>query len=249
MTWALAGAVALGAAAGGFIQGLSGFAFGLTALAIWAWTVDPRAAGALVVFGTFVGQLMALGTVRRGFNALRVLPFIIGGVVGVPLGVLFLRHIDPADFKLAVGIILLIWCPMMLVARALPHIATGGGKWADGAAGWVGGVMAGLAGLNGPAPILWCTLRGWGRDVQRAVFQIYSLVIQGVTLAAYVASGTIHGDTILLFAIVAPAMVIPTLIGARLYHRFSDAGFRRLVLLLLTASGAILAGSSLVQSL
>jgi uncharacterized protein len=248
MTMPLAAVVALGAAAGGFIQGLSGFAFGLVALGIWAWAVDPKVAGALVVFGTFVGQLMALATVRRGFDAVRILPFIVGGVLGVPFGVALLRHIDPQGFKLAIGVILLIWCPTMLTLRKLPHIAVGG-RWADGTAGWVGGVMAGLAGLNGPAPILWCTLRGWGRDVQRAVFQTYSLVIQGVTMAAYIVTGTIGSDTLWLFAIVAPAMLVPTLIGAQLYGRFSDVGFRRLVLSLLTASGAILAGAGLAQLL
>jgi uncharacterized protein len=33
--------VALGAAVGGFVQGLSGFAFGLAAMAIWAWCIEP----------------------------------------------------------------------------------------------------------------------------------------------------------------------------------------------------------------
>jgi uncharacterized protein len=43
-----------------------------------------------------------------------------------------------------------------------------------------------------------------------------------------------------LFLVVAPAMLVPTLIGARLYRRFSDAAFRKVVLGLLAASGAIL---------
>jgi uncharacterized protein len=93
---------------------------------------------------------------------------------------------------------------------------------------------------------LWCALRGWGRDAQRAVFQSFNLVMQIVTMAAYIATGTISAETAWLFAIVAPAMLVPTLIGARLYRRFSDAGFQRLVLLLLTASGALLVIASLV---
>jgi uncharacterized membrane protein YfcA len=244
----LAVIVALGAAAGGFIQGLSGFAFGLVAVGIWAWTIDPALAGALVVFGSLVGQVLSLGTVRQGFDAARIMPFIVGGLLGVPIGVALLHHIDPQGFKLAVGIILLLWCPTMLVARTLPRIHWGG-RWADAGAGWLGGVMGGLGGLTGPAPILWCALRGWGRDTQRAVFQSFNLLMQGVIMAAYVATGSIGFDTLWLFAIVAPAMLVPTLIGARLYRRFSDSGFRRLILLLLTASGAMLVVSSLVRLL
>jgi uncharacterized protein len=239
-------AVALGAILGGFVQGLSGFAFGLVALGIWAWSVDPTIAGPLVVFGSLVGQILSLGTVRRGLDPGRILPFVVGGLIGVPVGVALLRQIDPLGFKLAVGIILLIWSPTMLLLRDLPR-ATGGGRWADGLAGWVGGVMGGLGGLTGPAPTLWCALRGWGRDAQRAVFQTFNLVMQIVTMAAYLVTGTISGETALLFAIVAPAMLVPTLIGARLYRRFSDAGFQRLVLLLLTASGALLVVSALLR--
>jgi uncharacterized membrane protein YfcA len=248
VTLSLAAIVALGAAVGGFIQGLSGFAFGLVALAIWAWGVEPRISGPLVVFGSLVGQLLALGAARRGFDLPRLLPFIVGGVAGIPIGVLLLHHIDPTGFKLAVGLILLVWCPFMLLARALPTIRAGG-RWADGGAGWVGGVMGGLGGLNGPAPILWCALRGWGRDTQRAVIQSYSLVIQAVTMGTYVATGTIQAETLWLFAIVAPSMLVPTLLGARLYHRFSDAGFRRAILILLALSGVVLVSSSLLRLL
>lgn len=235
-------AVALGAAAGGFVQGLSGFAFGLVALGIWAWSVDPTIAGPLVVFGSLVGQLLSLGTVRRGLDVGRIWPFVVGGVIGVPIGVALLQQIDPLGFKLAVGVVLVLWCPTMLLAPRLPHVA-GIGQWADGLAGWIGGVMGGLGGLTGPAPTLWCAVRGWGRDAERAVFQTFNLVMQTLTMAVYIASGTIGGDTYRLFAIVAPAMLIPTLIGARLYRRFTDLGFRRFVLVLLTLSGAALISS------
>ena len=231
--------VALGAAAGGFVQGLSGFAFGLVAMAVWAWALDPVLAGPLVVFGSLVGQLLSAGSIRRGFDPRRVLPFVAGGVLGVPLGVALLRHIDPLAFKLAVGVLLVVWCPAMLLARDLPRVA-GGGRFADGGAGMLGGVMGGLGGLTGPAPTLWATLRGWDRDAQWAVFQVLNLAMHGLTMAAYLATGTVSAEVARLFLVVAPAMLVPTLIGARLYRRFSDAAFRKVVLGLLAASGAIL---------
>ena len=244
----LTGVVALGAAAGGFVQGLSGFAFGLVAMAVWAWWLDPVLAGPLVVFGSLVGQLLSVRSIRRGFDARRVLPFVLGGVAGVPLGVWLLRHIDPLLFKLAVGVLLVVWCPAMLFARGLPRVARGG-RPADAGAGWLGGVMGGLGGLTGPAPILWATLRGWDRDAQRAVFQVFNLAMHGLTMAAYLATGTISGEAARLFLVVAPAMLVPTLIGARLYRRFSDAAFRSLVLWLLAASGAVLIATTLPRLL
>jgi uncharacterized protein len=236
--------VALGAAVGGFVQGLSGFAFGLTAMAIWAWCIEPVTVGPLVAFGSLFGQIFSIGAVRRGLDLGLIWPLVAGGVLGVPLGVALLPHLDPLVFKLGVGVLLLVWCPTMLVVRDIPRI-TGGGRLADALVGWIGGIMCGIAGLNGPAPILWTTLRGWERDRQRAVFQTFGLVTQALTIAAYLAIGIIEAGTTRLFVVIVPAMLIPTLLGARLYRRFTDTGFRRVVLGLLSASGAMLVATSI----
>ncbi|MBV1799777.1 sulfite exporter TauE/SafE family protein [Siccirubricoccus sp. G192] len=242
------GAVALGAAAAGFVQGLTGFAFGLVAMAIWAWTVDPVLAGPLVVFGSLVGQVIGLGSLRPGLDWRCILPFVAGGLLGVPLGVLLLGRIDPLGFRLAVGLLLVLWCPAMLFAQDLPRI-TRGGRLADAGAGWAGGVMGGLGGLSGPAPILWVTLRGWDRHAQRAVIQVFNLAMHATTMAAYLATGTVSAEAARLFAVVLPAMLVPSLLGARLFHRFSDAGFRRVVLGLLAISGAVLIATTLPKLL
>ena len=57
------------------------------------------------------------------------------------------------------------------------------------------------------------------------------------------------GEAARLFLMVAPAMLAPALVGARLYRRFSDAAFRRLVLGLLTASGAVLVATTVPKLL
>src|SRR5579863_9852658 len=97
--------VLIGALAAGFVQGLSGFAFGLVAMTIWVWTIAPQLAGPLVVFGSLVGQLLSLGSFRRSFSLRRLWPFVLGGCVGTPIGVWMLHYVDPNVFKLAVGLI------------------------------------------------------------------------------------------------------------------------------------------------
>ena len=66
-------------------------------------------------------------------------------------------------------------------------------------------------------PTLWCTLRGFDKDVQRAVIQNFNLAMLAVTFTTYVATGIATREMVPLFAIVAPAMLIPSLLGARLY--------------------------------
>lgn len=235
--------VALGAIVAGFVQGLSGFAFGMVAMSFWAWTLDPRLAATLSVFGALVGQLLAVFTVRRGFNLRLLLPFVLGGLAGIPLGVSVLPHLDMAWFKALLGGFLALWCPVMLMARSLPPI-TVGGRLGDTVAGMAGGVLSGIGGFAGPVPTLWATLRGFGKDEQRAVIQNFNLSMLLVTMGVYLGSGVVTVQMLPYFAIVAPAMLVPTLLGARLYIGISEARFRQIVLGLLTASGVALLASS-----
>jgi len=235
--------VVLGAVAAGFVQGLSGFGFGMVAMSFWAWTIDPRLAAAMTVFGALTGQLLAAFTVRRGFSWSNLLPFVLGGLVGIPIWVKVLPHLDPLIFKTFIGGLLAVWCPIMLFATRLPRI-TAGGKVADGVVGAMGGIMGGIGGFTGVIPTLWCTLRGFERDVQRSVIQNFNLSMLAVTMASYIVTGVVTTDMLPLFAIIVPAMLVPTLLGARVYVGISDVTFRRVVLGLLTLSGIALLVSS-----
>ena len=237
-----------GAIVAGFVQGLSGFGFGMTAMAIWAWVLDPQLAALPAVFGPLTGQVIPPVTVRRGFDMKRLLPFIIGGLVGIPIGVTLLPMLDPVIFKVFLGAFLVTWCPVMLLIGQTPHIRRGG-RIADGVSGALGGIMGGIGGFTGVIPTLWCTLRGYDRDTQRSIIQNFNLSMLAVTMATYLASGIVTRDMWPMFAIVAPAMLIPSLLGSRLYIGISDVAFKRVVLGLLTASGVALLASALPQLL
>lgn len=239
---------ALGAVVAGFVQGLSGFAFGLVAMSFWAWALEPRLAACLAVFGALTGQIVAAFTVRRGLDWKLLTPFLVGGLAGVPAGVWLLPHLDTQAFKAALGGLLVLWCPAMLLSRQLPRI-TFGGRYVDGVVGMAGGILSGMGGFSGTLPTLWCTLRGFHKDTQRSVIQNFNLAMLSVTLGIYGTSGLITREALPFFAIVAPAMLIPSYLGARLYIGLSEARFRQIVLSLLTVSGVGLLGSSVPKLL
>lgn len=231
--------ILFGAVLAGFVQGLSGFGFGLTAMAVWAWALEPRLAAVLAVAGALAGQVLAALTVRRGFDAVRLAPFVAGGLLGLPLGLWLLPRLDVPLFRALLGGLLVTWCPLMLLAPRLPRI-TRGGRLGDAASGLAGGVMGGLGGFTGAIPTLWCTLRGFDKDTQRAVIQNFNLAMLSVTFAAYLWQGIVTPAMLPSLALVLPAMLLPALIGMRVYIGISEVAFRRIVLLLLTASGVAL---------
>lgn len=239
--------VALGAAVAGFVQGLSGFAFGMVAMSFWAWVLEPQLAAVLSVFGSLTGQIIAAFTVRREFHWKSLLPFIAGGLVGIPMGVAVMPHMNMDWFKFGLGLLLVLWCPTMLLSAHLPRLALGGGLLAratDTVAGLIGGAMGGLGGFSGTVPTLWCTLRGFERHVQRTVIQNFNLSVLAVTMASYLATGMVKPAMWQWFAVVLPAVLVPVIFGTRVYKGVSDARFRQIVLSLLICSGiAMLAAS------
>lgn len=235
--------VAAGAVVAGFVQGLSGFGFGLTAMSIWAWTLPPQLAAALSVFGALTGQLLAAFTVKRGFHWKLLLPFVLGGLAGMPLGLYLVPRLDVAVFKGLLGLMLVVLCPLMYFSSRMPRVQRGGAA-GDALAGMAGGVMGGIGGFAGVVPTLWVQLRGWPKDQARAVIQNFNLAMLSVAFASYLATGLMPREAWPLLAVVAPAVLLPVLLGARLYAGISEQGFRQVVLGLLTATGVALLASA-----
>lgn len=234
----------VGAIIAGFVQGLSGFAFSMVAMSFWVWGVDPKLASVMAVFGSLTGQLVAMVSVKRGLHLSTLWPYLAGGLVGIPLGVFILPVLDPNIFKRALGLVLVVWCPAMLFSGKFPRIHWGG-RLADGVAGLLGGFMGGLGGITGAIPTLWSSLRAMEKSEQRAVIQNFNLATLAVTFVAYAATGVVRADMLPLFPVVALALLIPARLGVRVYARLSQERFRKIVLCLLSFSGAAVLISSL----
>lgn len=226
----------VGAVIAGFVQGLSGFAFSMVAVSIWVWGLDPKLVSVMAVFGSLTGQIVAMASVRRGLHLAVLGPYLAGGLVGIPIGVFLLPLLDPNVFKLILGIVLVGWCPTMLLSGNLPQVCWGG-RVADAVSGLAGGFMGGLGGITGAIPTLWTTLRGLEKNEQRAIIQNFNLATLAVTFVAYLMTGVVSTEMWPMFPVVALALFLPARLGVRVYARMSQARFRQIVLLLLSFSG------------
>jgi uncharacterized membrane protein YfcA len=233
-----------GALAGGFVSGLAGFGTGLIALGIWLYVVPPSVAVPLVLICSIIAQTSTLPTFWRSFDFGLVWPFLVGGLAGVPLGTLLIVHADPNDFKLTVGVLLLVF-PAALYLYRSPVAFRFGGRLADGMVGFAGGILGGLAGLSGPLPTLWASVRGWSKDERRGVFQTFNWTVLSAALCLQAGTGLITRDMMWLALIALPGTLLGAWLGARCYHALSDRNFRDVVLGLLFLSGVGLVWSSL----
>lgn len=233
-----------GAVLGGVMQGITGFAFGMVAMSVWAWGIDPLDAVVLAVFGGLCGQVLSALTIRRRATAPELLPFLIGGLAGVPVGTYLLPYIGAVQFKLLLGAVLAVGCPIMLATPGA-RFAGSLGPTGDAAAGVVGGIVGGISGLTGVAPAIWCTIRGFDKARQRELLQNFNMAILTATLVALTSKGVVTTDMLPRLGMVAFFLLVPSIAGARIYRRLPEARFRQVVLILLTVSGIGLLASGI----
>ena len=238
------GVLMFGALAGGFVSGLAGFGTALMALGIWLYVVTPDVAVQLVIICSVIAQTWTMPSIWRSIDFKLVWPFLVGGLAGVPIGTLLVAYADPRLFKLSVGILLLIF-PAALYFQRVPVALSIGGKVADTGIGFTGGLLGGLAGLSGPVPILWASVRGWGKDERRGLFQIFNWTILTAAFVVQAGSGLVTRETMWLALLVLPGTIGGAWLGTRTYHALSDGNFRDVVLGLLFLSGITLVWSSL----
>jgi uncharacterized protein len=225
--------------AAALVAGVAGFAFGLVAAAVWLHVLTPLQTTTLIVAFGLIVQGYAVWKLRRALKPARLLPFIVGGVFGLPVGVELLRWAPAESLRIAVGILLILFSLYSLARPQFRQIEAGG-RLADGGVGVLSGVLGGMTGLGGNLPTIWCNIRGWPKDEQRAVFQPTGVAIFVGTALFLGGTGSITRDTIRLFLIGLPALLAGSWLGLKLYGELNEAGFRRVVLILLLVSGLAL---------
>ncbi len=228
-----------GALAGALASGFAGFAFGVASLGVWAHALAPEIAAPMVVMCSFTVQLFTLPRIWRSIDYRTAMPFIVGGLIGVPIGVMVLQVMSPAWFRIGVGALLVAYVAGIFISGQLPKLDA----YPRGAVilvGWGGGIMGGFAGLSGILPTLWCSLMKWPKDRQRSTFQVFNLAMHSLTLAAYAYTGILTRKLVEPMLAAAPMLVIGSVIGFALYRRVSDQQFKLALLVLLAGSGLLM---------
>lgn len=223
---------------GGIVTGLAGFAMGLVVSGVWLHIITPQqTAGLIVGYGLLV-QSYSIWKLRHALNWRAIAPFVAGGTVGVPIGAMLLAYIDRDILRTGVGILLVLYSTYFLLRPTVHTVRAG--MPTDAAIGVLNGILGGLTGLAGPIITIWCQLRGWPKDVQRAIFQPVIVAAFVLTAASLTIAGAVTVELTKIFLLGLPALGAGLWLGLKLYGHLDEAAFRRLILILLLVSGLVL---------
>ena len=228
-----------GAFSGGIAVGLAGFGAGPVLLAFWLHLMPPTLAAPVLALCVGAGQLQAFHAVRHAFQWQRVWPFLLGGLLGVPIGTAILLYVAADTLSRGIGVFLIVYAVLFLVTGKVARF-TAGGRPADAAAGFGAGIACGAASVPGPPMNIWCSLRGWSKDVQRATFQPFNISVIVVVAIIYAFNGLISSKVIILALIALPFIAIGARVGLIAYRHIDESQYRKLLLFTLLLSGALL---------
>jgi uncharacterized protein len=223
------------------VAGLAGFAFGIVAAAIWLHVITPVETASLIVGFGLIVQGVAVWKLRNALDWRKLWPFVAGSAFGAPLGVAILDWTDPAHVRAGIGAFLVLYA---LYALARPKMqALASGPLRDAGVGFLNGVLGGVTGFAGIVVTIWSGLRGWPKDVQRAVFQPVGVATFIMCAAWLGGTGAVSAHMVELFLLGLPFLLAGTWVGLRLFGRLDEEGFRKVVLALLLVSGLALVWS------
>ena len=231
---------------GGLVSGLSGFAMGLVVSGVWLHIITPDQNALLIVLCGLVTQGSGIWRVRHEMKWRTVLPFIVGGAIGVPAGTALLTSVDQGTLRVTMGVLLVLYSLYGLLRPAIGPVQ--GGVPAELGVGVANGLIGGLTGLGGIAVTIWCQLRGGPKDAQRAVFQPVMFSTFVMTALSLAVAGAYTREAMKLYAFALPALIIGIWSGLKLYGKLDDAAFRRVILILLLASGVSLLVPAMIRS-
>jgi len=206
----------------------------MIAFGIWLHVVPAKTAAVLVIWCSIVGQIVSMLMLRKAMDVRRSLPYVLPGLLFIPVGTWLLVQFDPSIFKITIGFFLVFFTSAMLLAG---KVRFEGLRFLDPVAGAIGGVMGGFAGLFGAPVTLWCTLRGWGKDQQRSVYQPFNFVMGVAAFIGATLAGLVDLKILLLCFLTLPATIAAVTAGVKLYGRMNNEAFRILVLCFLFLSG------------
>ena len=232
---------------GGFVSGISGFAFSAVAGAILLQVYAPMSAVPLMMACALIAQLYGLFSLRGSMEWRKAVPLIVGGAIGIPIGLQILKATDTHTFRLGFGIFLAAYAAYMLFWPATLAARRKEGNVTTAAIGLAGGVVGGLSAFPGALPTIWCDLRGFSKDLKRGMTQPYIALMQFLGVLLVFIKGDLPADFMpkLLWSL--PAVIAGCVLGLALFGKVNDLVFRRVVLASLLISGLTMLYPQLVH--
>src|SRR5215469_15301656 len=170
------------------LYAISGFGFAVLAVPPFLLFLDPAQGIELVIIISTVLSIVVLRGLLSAIAPWLLLRLALGGLVGLPLGLVAFRYADPILVRAAAGAMIFGFAMLMAVSRRRSGQPGQGKHWGafamsprlDLAAGAVSGFASALVGQPGPPVLIYLLLAGAApRTVRATLLAFFALSYGG----------------------------------------------------------------------
>ncbi len=217
-----------------FTQSLAGFGSALIAMAILPPLIGLQTASPLVALLTLVLEIVLIVYFRAALNVSNIWRVIAAALVGIPLGVLYLKQVDETIAMAILGVVITAYAVYGLLKFKLPRLENH--LWGY-LAGFTAGLLGGAYNTSGPPVIIYASCRGWEPAEFKGNLQGFFLISSLVVAASHGISGGFSPEVWRDFFVSLPVLGLGILSGLLIDKRINPNTFRSLVLVLLVVLG------------
>jgi uncharacterized membrane protein YfcA len=221
----------------GFVQGLTGFGSALVAIPLLSFILDLKTAVPLCMLnGLIITSYLAL-SLRRHLDRNKILPLLIGALPGIAAGVYLLKEVDGSFLRYGIGVLLIGYSLYNLIIN--PRPLNPGKTWGY-LAGFLTGAIGAAFSAGGPPAIIYTTLTSWKKDEIKATLTGFFVVNGYITAMLHAAAGITTLNTLKIFAMTAPFVLIGTAAGIRVSGRVNRETYLKLIYFFLAGMGVMM---------
>lgn len=216
-----------------FTQTLAGFGSGLVAMALLPPLIGLRVAAPVVALMSVMLETVLLIRHRDAINPRAVWRLIAGALIGIPLGIFFLRSVDERISLGVLGIIIVAYTLYALGNFHVPHFAA---RWSY-FFGFIAGLFGGAYNSSGPPVVIYGNSQHWQPREFKGNLQSFFILNSALTALLHALTGNVTPVVLRDYALSLPLILLGLVAGFVLERWLSPARFRQMVLLLLVPLG------------
>jgi hypothetical protein len=219
------------------VRSTFGFGDALIAMPLLALFLELKIASPIVAFCGFFISILILSRNWRTINFSAIKYLILFSIIGIPIGIIFLKDSHENLVKSLLAIILILFSIFKLLK--IKGIVLKSNK-SSPVFGIISGILGGAYNTNGPPIIIYGTLKGWSPEEFRVVLQGIFLptnlfIILGHGIAGFWTESVFY-YTIISF----PAIILAFFLGRKLNKVISAEKFTKYIYIFLLIIGSML---------
>lgn len=222
---------------GAFIRASIGFGEAVVGMPLLALFIDVKSATPIIALTASTLAILLLITSWRKVSLKDAWPFVLSTMLGLPVGLYYLKNTPEILIKVILGIILVLFGLYYLFVKNLPYLKN---ERFSILFGFIAGILGGAYNTNGPPTVIYGVLRRWSSQHFRATLQGIFFPTGMIITISHGISGLWTGFVITTYIYALPAIIFAFYLGNKIHHKLNEDEFKKIIYSFILIIGIVL---------